>query len=269
MFSRRNLIILGLIVLALAAGGAYWWQQQRAAESAAAGQLRTETVARGTIVSTVSATGPLAADTQINLSFGTTQPAPVAEVNVALGDEVKQGDVLARLDTTDLELAVTQAEQALRSAELALAQLTAPPRPEDLAVAEANLKLAQAQVYQASGPSSKEQIEIARLNLVVAQNTLTQIDEQVDRLIEEGKFAEKQKLEAQQQQARDNVKVAQLRYEQAKAPRGTGGSALAGLEQAKVNGKLWDKTAPAPRLPQDVIEKTAAKYREALERLTA
>ena len=41
------------------------------------------------------------------------------------------------------------------------------------------------------------------------------------------------------------------------------------LEQAKVNGKPWDKTAPAPRLPQDVIEKTAAKYREALERLTA
>jgi phosphoribosylaminoimidazole-succinocarboxamide synthase len=40
------------------------------------------------------------------------------------------------------------------------------------------------------------------------------------------------------------------------------------LEQAKVNGKPWDKTPPAPRLPQDVIEKTAAKYREALERLT-
>ena len=40
------------------------------------------------------------------------------------------------------------------------------------------------------------------------------------------------------------------------------------LEQAKVNGKLWDKKAPAPRLPQDVITKTAAKYREALERLT-
>lgn len=30
----------------------------------------------------------------------------------------------------------------------------------------------------------------------------------------------------------------------------------------------WDKTAPAPRLPQEVIEKTAAKYREALEILT-
>jgi phosphoribosylaminoimidazole-succinocarboxamide synthase len=30
----------------------------------------------------------------------------------------------------------------------------------------------------------------------------------------------------------------------------------------------WNKTAPAPSLPADVIEKTGAKYREALERLT-
>ena len=41
------------------------------------------------------------------------------------------------------------------------------------------------------------------------------------------------------------------------------------LEQATVNGKLWDKRPPAPRLPQDVIDKTAAKYQEALATLTA
>jgi len=41
------------------------------------------------------------------------------------------------------------------------------------------------------------------------------------------------------------------------------------LETAQVGGKPWDKTPPAPRLPQDVIEYTAAKYREALQRLTA
>jgi phosphoribosylaminoimidazole-succinocarboxamide synthase len=40
------------------------------------------------------------------------------------------------------------------------------------------------------------------------------------------------------------------------------------LEQVRINGKAWDKTPPAPRLPQDVVEKTAAKYREALQRLT-
>src|SRR5690606_30841778 len=31
----------------------------------------------------------------------------------------------------------------------------------------------------------------------------------------------------------------------------------------------WDKTAPAPRLPAEVIEKTAAKYREAVTRLVS
>ncbi|UZD54333.1 phosphoribosylaminoimidazolesuccinocarboxamide synthase [Caldimonas aquatica] len=41
------------------------------------------------------------------------------------------------------------------------------------------------------------------------------------------------------------------------------------LEQAQVDGKPWNKKAPAPALPPEVIEKTAAKYREALERLTA
>ena len=41
------------------------------------------------------------------------------------------------------------------------------------------------------------------------------------------------------------------------------------LEAVRINGRPWDKTPPAPRLPQDVIEKTAAKYQEALTRLVA
>jgi phosphoribosylaminoimidazole-succinocarboxamide synthase len=41
------------------------------------------------------------------------------------------------------------------------------------------------------------------------------------------------------------------------------------LEQVRVGGQPWNKKAPAPALPSDVIAATAAKYREALERLTA
>jgi phosphoribosylaminoimidazole-succinocarboxamide synthase len=41
------------------------------------------------------------------------------------------------------------------------------------------------------------------------------------------------------------------------------------LEQAQVDGQPWNKRAPAPALPPEVIEKTAAKYQEALQRLTA
>ena len=41
------------------------------------------------------------------------------------------------------------------------------------------------------------------------------------------------------------------------------------LEAVRINGKPWDKTPPAPRLPDEVIVKTAAKYQEAMTRLMA
>lgn len=40
------------------------------------------------------------------------------------------------------------------------------------------------------------------------------------------------------------------------------------LETAQIGDKPWSKTPPAPHLPREVIEKTAAKYQEALHRLT-
>ena len=39
------------------------------------------------------------------------------------------------------------------------------------------------------------------------------------------------------------------------------------LEQAQVDGKPWSKTPPAPRVPNEVIARTAAKYQEAMQRL--
>ncbi len=39
------------------------------------------------------------------------------------------------------------------------------------------------------------------------------------------------------------------------------------LEEARVDGKPWNKQAPAPQLPPQVIAATAARYREALDRL--
>ncbi|MEO6624590.1 MAG: phosphoribosylaminoimidazolesuccinocarboxamide synthase [Burkholderiaceae bacterium] len=40
------------------------------------------------------------------------------------------------------------------------------------------------------------------------------------------------------------------------------------LEQVRIDGKPWGKKPPAPALPESVVLNTAAKYREALERLT-
>ncbi|MFM9993519.1 MAG: phosphoribosylaminoimidazolesuccinocarboxamide synthase [Burkholderiaceae bacterium] len=41
------------------------------------------------------------------------------------------------------------------------------------------------------------------------------------------------------------------------------------LESAQVNGKPWNKSAPAPTLPPEVIAQTSAKYLEAWNRLRA
>ena len=40
------------------------------------------------------------------------------------------------------------------------------------------------------------------------------------------------------------------------------------LETVRLDGKPWPKSPPAPELPAAVVEQTALKYREALERLT-
>lgn len=39
------------------------------------------------------------------------------------------------------------------------------------------------------------------------------------------------------------------------------------LEKATLDGKRWNKTAPAPSLPSEVIEATSAKYRDAMNRI--
>ncbi|MEZ5639871.1 MAG: phosphoribosylaminoimidazolesuccinocarboxamide synthase [Burkholderiaceae bacterium] len=40
------------------------------------------------------------------------------------------------------------------------------------------------------------------------------------------------------------------------------------LEQVRIDGQPWNKRPPAPQVPADVIAATAAKYQEALQRLT-
>ena len=39
------------------------------------------------------------------------------------------------------------------------------------------------------------------------------------------------------------------------------------LENVRIDGRPWNKSAPAPRLSSDVVIRTASKYREALQRL--
>ena len=235
MFSRRNGLVLLVLVTLLAAAGLYVRQQQLTVLAANAAAIRQAAVGRGTIISTVNATGYLAPYEQINLSFATANPQPVVELNAVLGEAVAAGQVLARLDDRELALAVLEAEQAVQAAELRLAALTAPARTADIAVAEANVRVARSQVYAASQGPSAEAVEIARLNLVIAQNALNQTHALMDSLVEQGRYAEKQALERQEARQVEEARIADLRYQQAQQDPAFGpiASAQAGVEQAE------------------------------------
>ena len=78
------------------------------------------TVERGNIVSTVSATGTIEPEQDVDLVFKGT--GRVAEVFLEEGEFVQAGDLLARLETEDLELAEAQAEVSLAISQAQLAK---------------------------------------------------------------------------------------------------------------------------------------------------
>jgi HlyD family secretion protein len=265
--NRRNWLWLVVVVGLAGVAGLALRQQQVSAQAASQGALRQEVVGLGTIVSTVNATGFLAPVEQINLFFGTAAPQPVVALDVLLGQAVAAGQVLARLDDRALALDVLEAQQALHAAELRLAQLTAPARPEDIAVAEANVAVARNQVYAASQGQSAEAVEIARLTLVIAQGALDATYAEMDRLIEQGRWAEKNALQAQADRQVEEARIADLRYHQAQGDPAYGpiASAQAGVEQAEaaLNRLLRGPSAEDVRIAELEVSQAQAALESA------
>jgi RND family efflux transporter MFP subunit len=75
----------------------------------------TATVRRGTVTSTVSAAGTVAALQSRTLGF--TSSGTLTEVNVRVGDTVQSGAVLAKIDATAAEKAVDAAQNSVDSAQ--------------------------------------------------------------------------------------------------------------------------------------------------------
>jgi multidrug efflux pump subunit AcrA (membrane-fusion protein) len=63
----------------------------------------------------------------------------ILEMTIAEGDRVKQGDVIARLDTRDIDLALQRAQAERSQADAQLRLLQAGARGEDIRQAEAQL----------------------------------------------------------------------------------------------------------------------------------
>ena len=174
----RNRII-GVLVLAVlvAAGGYALWALVLGGEGSSGEETQTATVERGSITKTLTTSGVAVAQSTADLSFG--QSGTVSAVNVTLGQEVKQGDVLAEIEPDELASALTTAETNLASAQAKLDELLKAPTKSDLASADQSLLQAQANFDQAEsaledmldGPSESELLS-AELAVTSAQSQL-------------------------------------------------------------------------------------------------
>ncbi len=272
---RRWLTLLLVVVVAVGGwyGYQYWLEAQNAAQEVPA--YETTQVARGSIASTISATGSIKPNAEVALSFRT--PGPVTEVNVAVGQSVAKGDILAALDTTDLVLALAQAKVTLEISEAQLAKAEKPPSAEDIAAAEANVLVAQANIdgaqaalasaqaaYQqlVAGPTEQErtinlaEVMQAEANVRRAQQAYDQVShlpavgttqqsaqlEQATQALEVAKaraaLTEMPPTEAELAAARNQIAQAQVAVSQAQAGLVTAQSQLTTLQNGPVEEDL-------------------------------
>lgn len=105
--------------------------------------------------------------TEAQLSFRI--PGRLAERPVEEGDAVSEGRLLARLDKSDQEIAVSQAEANLAYAEAVLAELLAGSRPEEIDRAQARVLQARESLNELQSGSRSEEIESARAELARAR----------------------------------------------------------------------------------------------------
>lgn len=171
--------VIALVIAGVALGARAARQAQQATEAPAVEILDEIIVERGNLRVTVSATGAVTPARQVPLLFEAT--GIVTEVLIDAGDAVRAGDVLARLDTASAEALLTEATLALNVQQRAYALLTTPPRPEDIAVAQAALDSALAAMNAAvtSGVNAQDQ-QIAYLQSELARNQLWQAQLQRD-----------------------------------------------------------------------------------------
>ena len=173
----KKTLIAGFVVLAVILSGCGAGAEETATPEVAADFVPVVSVT-GEVVPAVWAT--------ISAQNGGT----VVEVLVEPGSEVTEGDLLVRLDSTDAQLAIHQAEAALGTARAQLALLQASAQPEDVAAAEAQIEAARAALAQAiaqrdqfTAGATEAEIAAAEAEVMSAELARKAAEDQYDQMI--------------------------------------------------------------------------------------
>lgn len=275
---RRSIVIVVALVVIAAVGGYLAFRARQDALAAQQTQGRQVTVRRGTLIATVSASGSIAPEAQVSLNFQT--PGTVDRVNVVVGQKVKAGEVLARLDTAELELAVQQARQAYLAQQVTYSQTVAGPKPYELAAAQAQLDSARAQYMDIKVPNDS-QVAQARAQLKKAENDVKQAEEAYNGILA-GRAAAKEygiqggglgkaeeQMRAQLEVLRAARDAAQVAYD--RAVRGATDAQLraawAAVQQAQANLDRLKPDADRIAISQAQLEQARIAYEQAQLRL--
>ena len=92
------------------------------------------------------------------------------EVKIAEGDRVNAGDLIARVDTSDVELAIRRLEAERAQAQAQLALLRAGTRPEDIRQASAQMESAQADTRAAQAELEAAGADLERFEGLLRAN---------------------------------------------------------------------------------------------------
>ena len=177
---RRTLwIVLAILVVAIGVGAYFIISTQRAKAAAAASQpaLQTATARTGNLILRASGTGTLIASSEVNLGFKTS--GILTALNVKLGDQVKAGDLVATLDSTN-QLRLAQAQQSLNqltsASAIANAQLAVTTAQANVINAQAALGSAQNWNNPALAQDEYAAVVLAKANLDKAQSAYDQLN---------------------------------------------------------------------------------------------
>ena len=168
---RRWLIAAAIGLVVVLVGAASYFNARDTRAQTSASQPPTVSVTRGEVQQLVTASGKLVNTRKTALSLGLS--GQLAKIDVRPGDRVKQGQVLAALDTTDLQQEAAQAEQTYLIQQATYSN-TLRPSASTLAAARAAVNSANAayQAAQQKFATSQDQITVSCFNLQNAADAL-------------------------------------------------------------------------------------------------
>src|SRR5581483_3543758 len=150
-------LIVLLVVGVLYLTGQLTTLQRRILGQSTAPVYQTTQVIRSNVLEQVTATGPVAPAQTLPVSFKGS--GKLVELDVQVGQKVKKGDVLAKLDTADLQAALAQAEAQLRQQQANFEKLKAGATPEQVEAARVALQNAQQAAEDAAVAAAQAQAQ--------------------------------------------------------------------------------------------------------------